>query len=432
MNVPSVSIGLHDRYTPAIRDRILEKLQAPIDDDAYHLLTPAHLRTLAATESSDGPVLSLYLQLGPERRSRAGWHSVFSSLADETAKTIRDRRKRRVVRDELDRIENALNEELPELGRGVAFFACRTAGLRQQIPVSVPLPDGVHLGPQPYLRPLVRTRDEHDRFVLALLSQEHSRFFISQIGQVEEVLQVRGERPPRLLAERVALAQGSVAVAEPVKREGRVLAEAARLVLAWFEGRHLLTSAPPEMRAAFVHDLPKELQQWMGGNFAVDLHAGVGEVAAAAEPAIEAREERATLDRIFEAGPNGAAWGERRTLDALWERRVLTLAVEDTFCQPGSRCRRCESLSEQFPSECPTCGSEALEPVGDVVELALERALERRAALELVRSEAARHDAGARADGGPAALMPSDTRARVRCVWRGRWRCAVHARMAAA
>ena len=41
-------------------------------------------------------------------------------------------------------------------------------------------------------------------------------------------------------------------------------------------------------------------------------------------------------------------------------------------------------------SECPTCGSDALEAVEDVVELALEQALEQRAALELVRSDAAR------------------------------------------
>jgi len=405
MNVPSVSISLHDRYSPAMRDRIVEKLQVPIDDEAYHLLTPAHLRMLAATESSDGPVLSFYLQLGPERRSRAVWHSVFSSLANETAKAIRDRREHRAVRDELDRIENALNEKLPELGRGVAFFACRTSRLWQQIAVSVPLPDGVHFGPRPYLRPLVRTRDEHDRFILALLSHEHSRFFISQIGQVEEVFRVNGERPPRLLAERVAPAPGGVAVAEPVKREGRVLAEAARLVMAQFEGRHLLTSAPPEMRTAFVHDLPKELQQRVGVDFSVDLHVGVAEVAAAAEPAqraIEAREEVATLDRIFEAGPNGATWDGRRTLDALWERRVLTLAVDDTFCQPGSRCRQCESLWERVLSECPTCGSEALESVKDIVELALEQALEQRATLELVRSDAARR---MMAERGPMAAL---------------------------
>jgi peptide chain release factor subunit 1 len=204
MSVPSVSIGVHDRYTPEIRDRIIEKLQAPIDDTAYHLLTPAHLRRLAATESADAPVLSFSLQLSPERRSRAAWRSVFASLANERVKAIPERRERRLVKEELDQSENALNEELPELGRGVAFFTCRATGLWQQIAVSVPLPDGIHFGPRPYVRPLVRTRDEHDRFVIALLSEEQSRFFISQIGQVEEVFQVKGERVRRVHEEPAA------------------------------------------------------------------------------------------------------------------------------------------------------------------------------------------------------------------------------------
>ena len=217
-----------------------------------------------------------------------------------------------MVKAELDRIENALNEELPELGRGVAFFCCRASGLWQQIAVSVPLPDGVHFGPRPYLRPLARTRDEHDRYVLVLLSQAHSRFFISQIGQIEEVFQVNGARPPRRLAERVGPNPGGLAVAEPVRREGRVLAEVARLVIEQFEGRYLLTSAPPEVRTAFVHDLPKELQSRIGAEFAVDIHAGAAEVAAAAEPtqrAIEEREEVATIDRALDAGPNGSTLG---------------------------------------------------------------------------------------------------------------------------
>ena len=106
--------------------------------------------------------------------------------------------------------------------------------------------------------------------------------------------------------------------------------------------------------------------------------------------AIEAREEIVTLERIFEAGPHGAALGKRLTLDALWAQRVLTLAVADRFCKPGSRCRRCLGLWEDILRECPTCGSDALEAVQDVVELALEQALEQQAALELVRSDAAR------------------------------------------
>jgi hypothetical protein len=191
----------------------------------------------------------------------------------------------------------------------------------------------------------------------------------------------------------------------------RVLAETARLVMAQFEGRHLLTSAHPGMRTAFIHDLPKELQQRVGADFAVDLHAGAAEVAAAAEPAqraIEAREEVATLERIAKAGPTGASWGVRRTLDALWERRVMTLAVDDTLCKPGSRCRECSQLWEGVPGTCSTCGSDAIEAVEDVVELAIEHALEQRAGPGArAQRRGAPLDGRAWANGGAAPLMPA-------------------------
>jgi len=42
MSIPALSLGGHDRYTPDIRDRILEKLQAaPVDETVYQMLTPA-------------------------------------------------------------------------------------------------------------------------------------------------------------------------------------------------------------------------------------------------------------------------------------------------------------------------------------------------------------------------------------------------------
>jgi hypothetical protein len=181
MMVPSLSLGVHDRYGPEVRDKILDKLRAPGEDRAYHLLMPAELRALARTESPGAPVLSLYLQLTPERRHGGGWHSFFTSLVTETLKSIADKRERRALGDELERIEEALNEQLPELGRGVVFFVCRPLGLWSQIAVSLPLPDHLHLSRRPYVRPLVRTRDTHDRFVLALLSQPIRRAAIEPL-----------------------------------------------------------------------------------------------------------------------------------------------------------------------------------------------------------------------------------------------------------
>jgi hypothetical protein len=235
MAVPAVSVGSHERYGPEIRDRILAKLQAPADRTSYQMLTPARLRALVDIESPRAPVVSFYLQLSPHRRVRRVWHAAFNSHASATLKRVASRREREALKEEIDRIEGALRAGLPALGRGVAFFTCEAVGLWQQIAVAVPLTDGVHLGPRPHIRPLVRTRDEHDRFVLALLSLEHSRFFISQIGQVQEVLQVKGQSLKRVLTERALRDRGDVLDSEAARNEARLLAHAAELVLAQFE-----------------------------------------------------------------------------------------------------------------------------------------------------------------------------------------------------
>src|SRR5260370_16457768 len=84
MAVPSISVSVHDRYSPEVRDRIVEKLRTPaatVAGGIYRLLTPADLRALAEITPTTAPVLSFYLQLTPERRIGRGWHATFSSLA---------------------------------------------------------------------------------------------------------------------------------------------------------------------------------------------------------------------------------------------------------------------------------------------------------------------------------------------------------------
>jgi peptide subunit release factor 1 (eRF1) len=239
----------------------------------------------------------------------------------------------------------------------------------------------------------VWTRDEHDRFVLALLSQEHSRFFISQIGEVEEVFQIKSGPLRKMLTDRVPRDRNDVIVIEAMKNEARIIAHAVGLIVAQFEGRHLLLSGAPELQAAVVEHLPKAVQQRIGAEFAVEVQARPAAVAAAAEPArraIEAREESATVQRLLDAGPKASAWGEQPTLDALREGRVMTLVVDDMYSKPGARCPNCGGLWAAPTPACPACGSNAVEQVEDVVELAIEQALEEKGNLELVCSDAAR------------------------------------------
>jgi predicted amidophosphoribosyltransferase len=79
---------------------------------------------------------------------------------------------------------------------------------------------------------------------------------------------------------------------------------------------------------------------------------------------------------MIEASPKTSVWGIRPSLDALYQRRVMTLAVDDVFGKSGERCGECARLLEAISDSCPGCGSNAVEAVEDVVEMAIEQALE--------------------------------------------------------
>jgi peptide subunit release factor 1 (eRF1) len=389
ISVPSLTISTRDRYTPEFRDRILGKLAAAMRPNEYSLLIPAELRALAEIRSADSLILSLYLQLTPDQRASSAWRTLFHSLTTESLKGIEDRRRREKIKEEVDRIGQALEAGLPVLGRGVAFFSCAAIGLWRKVALPLELPNGMHLAAYPYLRPLVRTRDEHDRFGLTILSQEHSRFFVSQIGQVEEVLQIKGPSLRKALADKVARTNRETIPLEAVRNEARLLAHAAELVMARFEARYLLVAGPANLTTALIDHLPKELQQRTSDDWSVFHEAEIKEVAATAEPvqrAIEAREELATIERMIEAGPWGAAWGEEAVFEALELRRVRTLAVEEGFAIPGNLCPVCGRLQGRGRTECITCGNPRLTAVDDAVEIAIEQALQQDASFELVRS----------------------------------------------
>jgi peptide subunit release factor 1 (eRF1) len=392
MTVPSMPMDVHHRYSPEVRDRILQRLRSSMDTATYRLLTPAHLKALSEIESPDARVVSVYLRLTPERRARGAWRSAFSSMVDAVLKPIDDRRARAALRTEFERIENTLQAELPALSRGVVFFVSQRIGLWRQIALPLPLPDRIHVGARPHIRPLVRTRDEHDQFVLAILSQQNNRLFIGQIGLVREVFQIRSDRLGRMLGGRIENDRRDDIMTQAIKHEARILANAAQLTLAQFGARYLLLAGWPELRAEVVRDLPKDIQARVD-RFAVEIHAGAAAVAAAAEPtqrAIEARGELDTVQRLIEAGPARAVWGVESTLAALRAFRVITLVVDDMFGQTGARCGSCGALFPAVAPNCPSCRSDAVEPIYDVVELAIEQALHENAALELVRSEPAR------------------------------------------
>jgi hypothetical protein len=306
------------------------------------------------------------------------------------------------VRSSLDRIEAALADGLPKTGRGVAFFACESLGLFEQVGTPVTLHSEVYLNRTPYVRPLARVRDEHDRFVVALVSLTRSRFFFAQIGLVEEVFELTG--PEVELTDHASRDQRQDIKADYRRAMAQRSAHATELVADTLGARHILYSAPPDMAGAFLDALPQQARARVAAEFNCDTDATVAEVAERAEAVqreVEAREELETLARLGELRTTRAVVGLEPTLDMLNQQRVMTLVVDGEYRVPGGVDDATGMLTTQTDGTYEATGG-PIRRESDLVEAMLERAMAQGAELELVRSAQARE---ALAQHGPAAAL---------------------------
>jgi peptide subunit release factor 1 (eRF1) len=81
-------------------------------------------------------------------------------------------------------------------------------------------------------------------------------------------------------------------------------------------------------------------------------------------------------------GRNGAVAGLAGVLDALTAHRVHVLLVSDGYEAPGWHCGGCGRLAA-VGRACPACKT-TMDPVDDVVEAAVDRAMAQRIRLDVV------------------------------------------------
>src|SRR6185312_16692163 len=151
--------------------------------------------------------------------------------------------------------------------------------------------------------------------------------------------------------------------------------------------RRLIIGTPDEMRGEVQSTLHSYLRDRIAGWLEIDVKARPAEVAQEAAPIIEDDErmrERDWLDRLkSELGRNsrGVA-GLADTLEALNERRVEGLLVKSGYRAPGYASSAADFLSTE-PGE--SAVGEELQQRDDVIEPALESALEQSAEVVVIR-----------------------------------------------
>jgi peptide subunit release factor 1 (eRF1) len=354
-------------------------------------ITEDTVRRLAGFRGDGSPVTSCYLDVDGRRYVRPRDYEL---QLDRLIRQARDAGSlRSSVEADLARIERFVRQGFDRSRtRGVAVFSSSERELWYPIELPVPVRNQLAVNESPQVRELERVIDEYEHFAVLLADRQRARLLVFHLGALVDKSE-RFDRLPRHDDDhgdwdRDHVRDHSAALAQQhLRRTAQVAFELYRD--AGFD--HLIVGAPEEIAGDLERELHSYLRERIAGRIAVPVNARDDEIRAAAleiEEQVERAKEAAAVERLRNAvgAGNGGVAGLDRVLHALVERRVATLLVSEEFRAPGWRCRACGYVAVKGRG-CPVCGR-GMDQVDDIVEEAVEEALNQSCRVEICRDNA--------------------------------------------
>ena len=366
------------------------------------------LRRLAQTRLDRPVVLSLYLDLDPsEFATPPARATAVRSLLDEAERRLRERaglshQDRADLDASLKRAADVLERDLPTEGaHGVAVFSSTAANLFETLRLPRSVGSRVAIGHSPLVGPLARL-ERRERWCVALVSRRDARIFRGSSDGLREIEQIHdvvfGQHDQGGWSQ--ARYQRGIE-----KEKDDHLKHTAEALMKHFKRRpfqRLIVGGPREVAADFESKLHGYLSERVAGRIEVDVDtASPDQVLKKAQPLFEELEEEREAAALERLGEGRAAIGLQDVLQALNERRVECLVVDERFGALGTSCPECGWLGPDGERTCPVDGRE-VEQLEDLTEAAIELTLQQSAEILAVRRR--REELDQRA-GGIAALL---------------------------
>ncbi len=359
-------------------------------------LTRGRLRRLADLHPDRGRVLSVFLNLDPsEFATGAARATAITSVLTEASHRVEEAEglehdEHQALRADVERVKEVLEGgDIASGGvQGLAVYACAPADLLEVVPLPHPIESRAIVNHTAYLEPLV-LQGEAERVCILLANRRTARVLIgaatgfTDLGRIDD--EVKNQHSQGGWSQ--ARYERSV---EEDKRDH--LEHVAQELFRYFKRRpfdRLLVGTPPELTSEMESHLHPYLAEKLAGRISIDIeNSSTDEVREAAAPVIDEDErlrEREVLDRFAqEIGRGGRATaGLQPTLEALNEFKVEVLLLEEGFRSSGLVEIRTGMLTADagtVPVDEPQ-----LEAQPDIVESAIEKAMEQSAAVRVIR-----------------------------------------------
>jgi peptide chain release factor subunit 1 len=157
------------------------------------------METLAALEPSPFPVISLYLNLGPNQNGRETHQQFARKAFNHRAKALpTESPERESFEKDVKRIQAYLDYNTQPSWQGLVIFACAGSDLFEAIPLDTPFDDHwMFVGSAPHLYPLAKLVDTYPRYVALSLDTNKARIQVFSLAAAERAERVVSDKTRR-------------------------------------------------------------------------------------------------------------------------------------------------------------------------------------------------------------------------------------------
>jgi peptide chain release factor subunit 1 len=351
------------------------------------------LRELAAFRAANGCAISLYVNLDPsEVPTAADAQSRVNALLTSAEKTDRSdltHDQRGALKADIERIERWFDDDFERDGsRAVAVFAASLDNFWSTISLPESVSDGVKVGRELHLAPLVPVVARANGTIVAVVGREQGQLYRLEAGRLVEIAEHYDEQPGQH-------DQGGWSQSRYQRHIQKLVQEHLKGVAEELDRSRRRTQAPKivlvcseEMRSEFVDELPADARDALVGWTQAEAHAGPAEILEAVTPVLataDSKDEQDIIERWREeAGRNARATsGWEQTLEAASDGRVEMLLFQEGSDQSAFRCPACGRAAAN-EGACPLDGT-SLEPVDAGIDLAVHQTLAHGGAVSAIR-----------------------------------------------
>ena len=326
----------------------------------------ARMAELAKIGKAATPVVSVYLDTRWSDEHQRDRVRIF--LKNGIAKA-REARSRRAAPADLDWIQSAGDELVSQAAapdtRGVALFACESAGLREVLRFRTPFVDSFAVDDTPFLAPLTAAVQQTLATLVAFVDSESARLMhVTREGLGEEVALAtdmpghhsRGD-------EWVQFAQSRYErhIREHRGRHFAAVAESLGQLIEAHGVERIVLAGEPKNLSALRRELPPRIAAHIVGDVSAARHEPSSVIVGRAVELIthlDASSDVPAVDAVLTeaAKSRQAVAGMEETVEAVNRGAVRRLYVLRGVRGPASACPECGALFPGMAEDCRLCG----------------------------------------------------------------------------